>query len=369
MADTSRRRGCFFPFLFFVSIVFNALLLAYLFWPTTEADEPEVIETHLYGSKKEPNKIAVIRAEGALIEGLDSYILKQIEEAGKDKKVKAVVLRVESPGGSIGSSEHIHRELTRLRTGQNPRYKDWSPKPVVVSMGSIAASGGYYIAMPGEKIFAEKGSLTGSIGVFAALPDVHEVTSRNGIHLELIKAGAIKGSGSPLHEMTPAERQPWQDMVDQAYEQFLDVVVAGRPKLNKQQLRGDIIMKKQANLYDEKGNVIKDEKGNPKQVDVSRYRADGGTFTAAEAKELGLIDDIGLLEDAVAAAATSANISEYRVVAYHRPPTLMSALFGIRAQSSPSIDLKQISNGLTPRVWYLAPGSEVSGIVAAASIR
>jgi protease-4 len=367
MADPSRpRRGCFLPFLFVVSFLFNVLLLAYLFWPKVETDEPEIVETHLYGPKLQQNKIAVVRAEGALAEGLDSHILRQIEAAGRDTKVKGVVLRIDSPGGTIGSSEHIHRELTRLRSGQHPRYKDWAAKPLVASMGSIAASGGYYIAMPAEKILAEKGTLTGSIGVFAALPNVSQWTKEHGIHLELIKAGSIKGSGSPLHEMTPGERQPWQDMVDQAYDQFLDVVVTGRPKLTKDQLRTEIIMKKQANLYDDKGNVLKNEKGEAKQVEVTRYRADGGTYTATEAKQFGLIDDIGLLEDAVAAVAATAGVSDYKVIAYQRPPTLLGTLLGIRAEpAQPS--LQQLSNGLSPKIWYLAPGSEVSGIVAAAS--
>ncbi len=119
MADSGRpRRGCFLPFLFVLSVLVNFLLLAYFLWPTTESDEPQVIETHLYGKKTEPNKIAVIRAEGALAEGLDSHILRQIEAAGRDNKVKAVVLRIDSPGGTIGSSEHIYRELTRLRLGK-----------------------------------------------------------------------------------------------------------------------------------------------------------------------------------------------------------------------------------------------------------
>ena len=368
MADSTsapRRRGCLFPFLFTCSLLLNALVLAYVFWPESKNDEPAVIESHLYGPKKEDNKIAVVRAEGALVEGLDGHILRQIERAGRDKKVKAVVLRVDSPGGTIGSSEHIHRELTRLRTDEHPRYKNWAAKPLVVSMGSIAASGGYYISMPAEKIFAEKGTLTGSIGVFAALPNVSELAKENGVKLVLIKAGGIKGSGSPLHEMTPAERQPWQDMVDQAYEQFLDIVAAGRPKLTKEQFRSEIVSRKQANQYDDKGNIVKNEMGQPKQTEVTRVRADGGTFTAAEAKQHGLIDDIGLLEDAVAAAATSANLSAYRVVTYEREPTLLSELFGMRQRTSTGIDALQLSNGLTPRVWYLAPGSEMSGIVAA----
>ncbi len=194
-----------------------------------------------------------------------------------------------------------------------------------------------------------------------------ELTKRNGIHLELVKAGTIKGSGSPFNELSPAERQPWQDMVDHAYDQFLEVVVTGRPKLTKQQLRTEIVSRKQANLYDDKGNVIKDEHDKPKTVEVTRYRADGGTFTASEAKELGLIDDIGVLEDAVAAAASSAGISDYRVVAYQRQPTLLSTLFGVSAQPPTGPDLRLISNGLSPRIWYMTPGSEVSGIVAVAT--
>lgn len=365
MADSStRRRGCFFPFLFIVSVLLNLGVLAYLFWPKIEADEPEVIEAHLYGPKKEANKIAVVNAEGALIEGLDGHIRRQIEWAGRDKQVKAVVVRIDSPGGTVGSSEHIHLELTRLRSGEHPRFPDWQKKPLVASMGSIAASGGYYIAMPAEKVFAEKGTLTGSIGVFAALPNLAELAKNNGVKLELIKAGGIKGSGSPLHEMTPAERQPWQDMVDRAYDQFLDVVAAGRPKLTKDQLRSEVVTRKSANLYDDKGNVRKNEVGQPKLMEVTRIRADGGTFTSAEAKQFGLIDEIGVLEDAVAAAAMSAGISEYRVVSYRRQPTLLSELLGLRTTSSAGPNTQQLSRGLSPRVWYLAPGSEVSGIVA-----
>lgn len=360
-----RRRGCFVPFLFFCSLVLNAVVLTYLFWPDAHDDEPAVNEKYLYGTKTEKNKIAVVRAEGALVEGLDGHILKQIERAGRDKDVKAVVLRVDSPGGTIGSSESIHRELTRLRSGEHPRHKNWAAKPVVVSMGSIAASGGYYISMPSEKIFAEKGTLTGSIGVFAALPNVSELAKNNGVKLVMVKAGGIKGSGSPLHEMTTAERQPWQDMVDQAYEQFLDVVAQGRPKLTKEQFRSEIVSRKQANQYDDKGNIVKNEAGAPKQTEVTRVRADGGTYTASDAKQLGLIDEIGLLEDAVASAAASAKVNAYRVVTYEKEPTLLSELLGIREHASTGIDAIQLSNGLAPRVWYLAPGSEVSGIVAA----
>ena len=102
---------------------------------------------------------------------------------------------------------------------------------------------------------------------------------------------------------------------------------------------------------------------------VERFRADGGTYTAAEAKQFQLIDDIGLLEDAVAAAAQSAGLSEYRVVTYDPPPSLLGTLLGVRVNSAGTPELPQLANGLTPRVWYLAPQCELAGILAAAAPR
>lgn len=364
---TPRRRrpyGCFLV----VSLLLN-LILAYALWPSTTEDEPEVTETHLYGPKRASDKVAVVRAEGALVEGLDRHILRQIQTAARDRHVKAVVIRIDSPGGTVAASEDIHRELTRLRTGQHPRYPDAKPKPLVASMGSVAASGGYYIAMPAEKVFAEKNTLTGSIGVFASLPNVAELANKYGVRMELIKAGSIKGSGSPFHELTPAERQPWQDMVDQAYDQFLGVVAAGRPGLTKEMLKSEPVIKKDAFLYDDKGNVKKDNMGQPLKTPVERVRADGGTFTAAEAKQFKLIDDIGLLEEAVAAAARSAGLSDYQVVAYERPASLLTSLIGMRANSAAGPDLSQLAAGLSPRVWYLSPPCELSAALVSVSPR
>ena len=361
-----RRRavGCFL----LVSLLLN-VLLAFALWPSSTDDEDEITETHLYGPRGVADKVAVVRADGPLVEGLDRHILRQVRTATRDNQVKAVVLRIDSPGGTIGSSEDIHRELTRLRAGQHPRYPDATAKPLVASMGAIAASGGYYIAMPAEKVFAEKTTLTGSIGVFAALPNVSELANRNGVRMELIKAGGIKGSGSPFHKLTPAERQPWQDMVDQAYDQFLDVVARGRPMLTKERLKGEPVMRKEAFEYDDKGDLKKDNAGQPIKVPVERFRADGGTYTAAEARQLQLIDDVGLLEDAVVAAALSAGLSDYRVVTYERPPSLLGTLLGVRANAPATLELSQLANGLTPRVWYLAPQCEVAGILAVAAPR
>jgi protease-4 len=241
-------------------------------------------------------------------------------------------------------------------------------KPIVASMGMIAASGGYYIAMPAEKVYAEKTTLTGSIGVYAALPNVSELAKNNGVRLELIKAGSIKGSGSMLHEMTPQERQPWQDSVDQAYDHFLEIVAAGRPPLTKERLRSEVVIRQKAKVYDDKGNPVTGPGREPKEVDVERVRADGGSFTAAEAKKIGLIDDIGVLEDAVVAAASAAQLGEYRVVHYKRPPSLMGLLFGVKSPAE-SPDWSQLAKGLTPRLWYMAPQCELSGILAASAPR
>src|SRR5688572_10234337 len=158
-----RRRGpwgCILTFLLAASVFVNLVLCGVIIWPESEADEPQAIETHLYGPRTAADKVAVIRADGLLVEGFSNHILRQIEKAGRDQYVKAVVIRIDSPGGTIGASEEIHRELTRVKTGQHPRFPEVQKKPLVASMGAIAASGGYYIAMPAEKVFGETTTLT-----------------------------------------------------------------------------------------------------------------------------------------------------------------------------------------------------------------
>src|SRR5262249_11470813 len=152
------------------------------------------------------------------------------EAAASDSHVKAVVLRINSPGGTITGSDDLHRRLTELRDGTNPRQKG-GKKPLVVSMGSLAASGGYYVAMPAEDIAAERTTITGSIGVYAAFPNISGFAKEHKFGMNVVKAGAIKDSGSMFKDMTAQERQLWQDMVDHAYKQFTQVVEQGRPNL------------------------------------------------------------------------------------------------------------------------------------------
>jgi protease-4 len=233
-------------------------------------------------------------------------------------------------------------------------------------MEAMAASGGYYIAMPGQYIFAERTTTTGSIGVYASFINVAELANKNGVHMELIKAGGIKGSGSMFQTMTPQERQPWQEMVNEAYATFTKVVEEGRPQL-KGKLTKNLVLKDangkertEVDVYDEKGNRVEKEK-----APYHRQLADGGIFTVAEAKQFGLIDEIGYLENACKEAAKRANLSdgEYKVVMYDKPVSFLS-LLGADAKQKDPFDLAKWASASTPRLWYMVPNSEISGILA-----
>jgi protease-4 len=319
-----------------------------------------VIEKFHSGNRSAKDKIAVIRVDGVLLEGTLGFIHKQIEEAAEDKNVKAVVLRIESPGGSITASDDLHRRLTQLRDGDTE--KKWTGKgTLVVSMGNIAASGGYYISMPAMTLVAERTTLTGSIGVYAALPNIAELSKKYGIKMDIIKRGEVKASGSMFKEMKPEERQVWDDMIGHAYDEFLAIVEEGRPNL-KGKLREKII--------DETRPVVDDEgQKTGGEFTYVRRRADGGVFTADAALKYGLIDKIGYLEDAIKEAKQAAGMGEdYKVITYERPFSLQEALFGVQASppAESHLDLKRLAAGATPRIWYLAPGSEVAGMLTAA---
>jgi protease-4 len=320
-------------------------------------------EETIGGDLASTNKVAVIRLEGVILEGLLKYVHQQIKQAARDDSVKAVVLRINSPGGSITASDDLHRRLAELRDG-NPD-KDTKAKPLVVSMGAMAASGGYYVAMPAQTLVAERTSLTGSIGVYASFPNVKGLADQYGVKMETIKQGEIKDSGSPFKEMTPKDRQVWQDMVDSAYNDFLAIVEKGRPDL-----RGKLLEKFE----------LKPIAAGPKQPNLGenppkpyqRYRADGGIFTAEKALELKLIDKIGYLEDAIVAAKDAGNLgSDYQVIRYRKPLTLLN-LLGVQASTTAPtgmLDPGRLRAGFTPRIWYLAPGHEVAGFLAAAESR
>ncbi len=228
-------------------------------------------------------KIAVVYAEGAIVDGKgepgsvgDETYVKVLDRLRKDDDVKAVVLRVNSPGGSAMSSESIWRALSLLKE---------AGKPVVVSMGDYAASGGYYIACLADSIFARKNTLTGSIGVFSILPSVQNLMNQKlGLHFDTVKTGPFATFPSVVYTMTETEKNLLQNRTDEMYAHFKQHVVDGR-------------------------------KLSPEKVEEI---AQGRVWTGEKAVELGLADRIGDLNDAITAAAKLASAGEYRVVEYPR---------------------------------------------------
>ena len=339
-------------------IVLSLLLNAFFFWALSSVHESTLAEKHYSGDKFSKNKIAVVRIEGVLMEGATGYFQKQITQAAADSAVKAVIVRMNSPGGTVTASDDLHQRLTDLRDG-SPEKKT-SPRPLVVSMASLAASGGYYASMPAKTILAEPTTATGSIGVYASLPDITKLSKDIGFDMRVIKDGDLKYSGSPFKEMTEHERQMWQDMIDHSYLQFLHVVEQGRPGL-KGKLQEDITIRKDL--------PIRSGKERSRHVELTRYRADGGIWTSDEAKEYGLIDQIGYLDDAIKTARQSANLGEdYHVILYERPVSLLTPFLDVRARPPQAslLDPEHLSSAAVPRLWYLWPQADLAGILAAA---
>ena len=209
------------------------------------------------------NRVALVEVEGLIVDA--QQVVRQLEEHLEDPSIRAVVVRVESPGGVVGPSQEIHDAIARVRE---------KGKPVVVSMGAIAASGGYYLAVAASHIVANPGTLTGSIGVLIQLADVEGLLKKVGVRFEVIKAGRHKDVGNFSRPMTPEERAILQGLLDDMYDQFVTAVAKGR-RLDR-------------------ATVLE--------------LADGRVYSGRRAKELGLVDSLGGLEDAVRTAGRLAKI-------------------------------------------------------------
>lgn len=242
------------------------------------------------------NKIALIFAQGTIMsgEGDVSYIgegsiRRALEKARNDDKVKSVVLRVDSPGGSALTSDLIWREIELTK----------KVKPVVVSMGNLAASGGYYISCNASKIFAENNTITGSIGVFGTIPNVSELAGKMGVNAEQVQTHKHGVQYSLFEPMTDEFRNEMLQSIEHIYDVFLTRVATGR------------------NMSKEQVNEI----------------AQGRVWTGSDAKRLGLVDEIGNLDDAINEAAKLAKIDDYKTVDYPRYETkfdnILGKMFGI----------------------------------------
>jgi protease-4 len=208
------------------------------------------------------DKIGVVPIEGTILDS--QTITTQLVEFKKDKGIKAVILRINSPGGAVGPTQEIHREVQRTA----------ETKEIVASLGGVAASGGYYIATAAKKIVANPGTITGSIGVLMEFVRFEELLRKIGVKLEVIKSGEFKDIGSPHRELTAREKELINTLIEDIQKQFVNAVASGR------------------NLSLEKTNEI----------------ADGRIFSGVRAKELGLVDDLGNFQDAVEIAKNISGI-------------------------------------------------------------
>lgn len=275
-------------------------------------------------SRTATDKIAVIDISGAILEG-DGFVKQQLDRVREDDNVVALVLRIDSPGGTVTGSDYIYHHVKELAKDRK--------LPVVVSMGSICASGGYYIAMSaGDEenvIFAEPTTWTGSIGVVIPHYDLSGLLAEYQVKDDSVASHKYKLMGSPTRQLSPAEREEerklLQELVDISFARFKELVVEGRPKL-----KADAAALKKATT--------------------------GQIFTAQQAQELGLVDRIGFIEEAIARAAELAGkqTSNVRAVRYMEPNTLAS-LLGVQAPISKqvSFDMKSLLEFAVPRAFYI----------------
>lgn len=282
--------------------------------------------------------VGVVRIEGPINESRKVVkILKQMRESSR---IKAVVLRLDTPGGSVGASEEIYREVLRIRTEKK--------KPVVVSMGNAAASGGYYIAAAADEIFANSGTITGSIGVIAPGFNVRETMEKLGIRSAVVKSGEHKDTGSPFQEMTPEDRNLLQGVIFDAYRQFVLVVLQGRHQKIAEVLRTrpeafDQVVAAQATKRPGAGleweafttGTVAGAVGATTETETALRRvADGRVLTGDQALQVGLVDTIGGLEDAIKRAASLAGIKGEPALVERKPESDLPAWLGGAARQT-----------------------------------
>jgi len=216
------------------------------------------------------DKIAVVEIQGVITQSFP--VIEEIHHYLADDAVKAIILRIDSPGGGVGPSQEIHREVVKAK----------QKKKIVTSMGAVAASGGYYIACASDLIVANPGTITGSIGVIMQFSNFEELLKKIGVKGVVLKSGEHKDIGSPFREMTPEEKKIMQETLDNVHQQFIRAVADGR-KLDQ-----------------------------AKVIPI----ADGRIMTGEQAKQLGLVDKMGNLDDAIEEAAKLVGIEGKPQVLY-----------------------------------------------------
>ncbi len=251
-------------------------------------------------------------------QNLVAQIKEELTRAAEDSDVKALVIRINSPGGTVTASDILYHEIKHFKTTRKI--------PVIASIMDIGASGGYYIAAAADKIVAHPSSITGSLGVIMLTMNASGLLEKIGVQATAVTSGPRKDMGSPFRAMTEEERAIFQGVINGLYERFLAVIQEGRPGLQPEQIR---------------------------------KLADGRIYTGEQAKALNLIDQVGYLEEAIDLAKRTAGLDQARIVVYSRPgdyrPNIYAKTFdpGLNLMGMPSLDLLSLVRGGHPQFMYL----------------
>ncbi|MFA6233011.1 MAG: signal peptide peptidase SppA [Bacteroidota bacterium] len=274
----------------FAGLAFLVMSLSFflLITAVTSESTTDTVEDTYGGAGSE--RVAIVQISSTIVESED--IIRQLRKYRKRSSVKAIVLRLDSPGGAVVPSHEIWEEVRRTRS---------YGKPVVASMGSVAASGAYYIACGADVIVANPGTITGSIGVISQFASFQQLLEKIGIESTTIKSGEFKDTGNPSRRMRPEEIEYLQRTIDNVYEQFVDIVARGRDMA----------------------------------PDSVRVLADGRIYTGQQAYKNGLVDTLGTLYTAIRIAGNLGKIKgEPRVMQEKEKETLLDILVGTRARRS-----------------------------------
>lgn len=254
-------------------------------------------------------KIGVVTINGAIASG--KKISAQLAKFARDEDIKAIILRINSPGGGVGATQEIYREVQKI----TPQ------KPIIVSMGSVAASGGYYVAAPATKIVSNPGTITGSIGVFIQFVRLEELLKKIGVDFEIVKSGEFKDMGSPDRKLTQRDREIIEALIKDLQGQFVSAVASGR-HLSVQEVQ---------------------------------KIADGRIFSGARAKQLGLVDFMGNFQDAVEITKKAVGITGDVELVYPKKST--SEFWDLFLESSAKHFVKAFGDAAKGNVAYRWDGS------------
>lgn len=297
------------------SVLVNMLLITFTAQQITATTETSSLtEQYVSGDKEASDRIAIVEIDGTIMSPFTERTLKILKRIENDANVKGIVLAVESPGGFVADSQRIYDRLKALHETKG--------KKIYVSMGRLAASGGYYVAMgagPQGKIYAEPATWTGSIGVIIPRYDVSKLASDYGVKSEPLVTGPFKDALSPFKELSPEEREVWKAIMDESYNEFVRIIDESREKLN---------------------------------WDQAKALATGQIYTAKQAVANGLVDGIKYRDDVVAELKEDLKMSKARVVRYTYPPSAVELLLGVSSRVTPRSLISEFLDASVPRAMY-----------------